>query len=132
MKDIEYEEIIESYREIYELIQATISVKWNKILFYAALSSGTYVMKYYVDLGVNQFVDCYSLPNADRKAIRKVFMSIYKIIRTFRENLPEEKKWSVMTLQINSDGKFKTDYDYEDISHSIQNKISEWEKKYLS
>ena len=132
MKELGYEELFESYTQIYELLQNTISVKWERILFYAVLSSGTYVMKYYVDSGNNQFVDCYSLENSDRSVIRKAFMSIYRILQSYRDNLPEEKRWSVITLIINSDGKFKADYDYADISDSFQAKINAWERKYLS
>ena len=45
--------------------------------------------------------------------------------------LPEEKRWTVMTMVVDANGSFKTEYDYCDVSENMITYERTWENRYL-
>lgn len=119
------------FQVIYEKLQEVVPVKWHKIVFYAGYSKGSYNMKYYVDRGNGQYIDCFHLDGISDMQLMKLFVSIDKEIAAFREKLEESKKWNVMTMIVESNGTFKTDFDYDEISDNSISYEKDWVKRYL-
>ena len=121
----------EMFQSIFDSLSKVLPDKWDRVVFRADYTEGSYSMKYYVKTVDGEYVDCYSLPGILRAHIIKIFMDIDKIVSCHRKGLTEKDKWSVLTMTISNDGKFKTDFDYSDISDSSISYHDEWEKKYL-
>ena len=121
----------EIFQKIYDALEDFLPVKWSKVIFRADYTEGSYGMKYYAAGDDGKFIDCYSLPNVSSTQIIKAFIEINKVLSPSRTRLPEKDRWSVLTMTINADGSFKTDFDYTDISESSMTYMEEWEKKYL-
>ena len=120
----------EMFEKIFDTLLDGMPKSWDKVILYVAYFEGSYTMKYYVREDKGNYIDCYSLNGmSNAKAIR-IFMAIDKIITPERELLGD-KKWTVMTLEVNSDGSFKSDFDYKDISADSLSYEEKWEEKYL-
>ena len=119
------------FQKVYDVLASLLPVKWQKVIFRADYTEGSYGMKYYVAGDDGRFIDCYSLPGVSRPQIIQAFKEINKTLSSSRTNLSEKDRWSVLTMTINADGSFKTDFDYADISESAIAYMEEWEKKYL-
>ena len=53
-------------------------------------------------------------------------------IEPVRAALKPEKRWGSMTLILHSNGKFKVDYDYSDMTENAYARKKAWKKKYLA
>lgn len=119
------------FQIIFDKLQEVVPVKWNKIVFYAGYTKGSYSMKYYVDMGNGKYIDCFSLDGISNMQLMKLFVSIDKEIAEVRTKLEELEKWNVLTMIIDSNGSFKTDFDYNDISDNSISYKKDWKKRYL-
>lgn len=119
------------FQIIFDKLQETVPVKWSKIVFYAGYTKGSYSMKYYVDMGNGQYIDCFSLDGISDMQLMKLFVSINKEIVTVRNQLDDSERWNVLTMIVDSKGSFKTDFDYVDISEKSISYEKEWKKRYL-
>lgn len=120
----------EMFQDIFYKLQDGIPESWDKVILYVAYFEGSYTMKYFVRENKGEYVDCYNLEGMSNSKLIKLFMALDKIIDPEREALGE-KKWSVMTLVVDSEGNFNTDFDYKDISTDSLTYEEKWEKKYL-
>lgn len=118
------------YQKIFDEIQDDIPDTWNKIIFLATYTDGSYSMKYYFTDGV-KFTDCFSIPGLKMEELLKKFLKIDKILSEDRLKYAMDKRWSVMTMVINSDGKVNVDYEYDDLSETMISYEENWKKRYL-
>ena len=121
----------QDFQIVYNILGNVLPVDWKKVAFCAEYTEGSYSMKYYVDLGNGEYIDCYNLEGISRKSVIRTFININKQLSKIRESLPKEKRWNVITLLIDNSGKFKAEYDYDDISENVIKYHENWEKKYL-
>lgn len=119
------------FQKIFDLLQGVLPNTWDNLVFYASYSKGSYSMKFYVRNGDTEYLDCFQLPNINRIQIVRLFMSIDKILSPERAMEEETKKWSVMTMRVDSNGNMKSDFDYTDISENFISYEREWKEKYL-
>lgn len=122
----------EIFQGIYEKLSPVLPQDWKTVIFRADYTESSYSMKFYIDSGNGTYVDCYNLTNTSKTVLIKVFMAVDGIISAERRKLQEKDRWSVMTVIVSSDGKFKSDFDYRDISENMISYQDEWEKKYLA
>ncbi|MBQ8693517.1 MAG: DUF600 family protein [Synergistaceae bacterium] len=119
------------FQEIYDVLAVLLPEHWKKVIFRAAYTTGSYSIKYYVEIEDGTFVDCFSLPGISRSQLIEAFISINKIISADRKELSEKDKWSVLTMIINTDGTFKTEFEYTDITENAVSYLEALEEKYL-
>ena len=119
------------FQDIVNALSEILPPKWNRVIYRADYTAGSYSMKYYIDLGDGEYTDCFKLGTPSRQQIISTFRSIHKIIAADRQSLDEKGKWSVMTMMIDSSGKFKADFDYTDISENPISYQKDWEQRYL-
>ncbi len=119
------------YQKVFEILEGLLPQKWKKIVFYAEYSTGSYSMKYFLTTGDDGYIDCFKLGKPSEKKILRGFLAINKILAPERDALPDSKRWSVMTLCVNSDGSFQADYDYKNHDKEPLKWETGWRKKYL-
>lgn len=118
------------YQTIFSKLEIFLPSDWEKVVFYAAYTEGSYSMKYHVKSG-NKMVSCFDLPGVDDRQLMKLFIDINKELSKERKTLSEKETWSVMTMIVDAEGNLKTDFDYEDISENSIEYERKWKKKYL-
>ncbi|MCD7750511.1 MAG: antitoxin YezG family protein [Lachnospiraceae bacterium] len=119
------------FQKIFDELQPFLPASWYKVLFYAMFTEGSYSMKFFTCDEGGTFQDCFS-QNEDRTTeLLDAFSNIYKLIAPSRATLPDDSKWSVMTMIVDHAGTMKTEFDYEDISESTIAYARAWKEKYL-
>ena len=119
------------FQSVVDGLRPILPEKWESVIYRADYTEGSYSMKYYVDFGDGKYIDCFKLEKLSKQQILATFRSINKTISTERQNLPDKERWSVMTMMIAPSGRFKTDFDYRDISENMISYQAEWEQRYL-
>ena len=119
------------FQNIFDKISSFLPMSWKNIIYFAGYTEGSYSMKFYVENGDGRFVDCFSMPGVTRAGLIKTFVEIDKLLSKERQALGEEKKWTVFTMRVNSDGHMKTDFEYDDHSEDMVSYEEVWQAKYL-
>ena len=119
------------YQSIFNTLQEVMPKNWHRIIFYAEYDDNSYSMKYFVDLGDGQYTDCFKLKNISKNEIINTFAVIDSQIMPIRKELDKKDTWSVMTLIVDESGKFKAEYEYDDISNNSIEYYRKWKDKYL-
>ena len=119
------------FQDIFDLLVDVLPENWKKLVFMAEYTEGSYSMKYYVQIGESDYLDCFKLGNIDDLQLLQLFIKLNNIISPERSSLQESEKWNVLSMTVDSDGKMKTDFDYTDISNDVITYEDEWMKKYL-
>lgn len=119
------------FQKIFDKLQYYLPEEWKKMIFYATYFEGSYSMKYYIKNLDGLYVDCYSAKNVSRIQLTKLFINLNKVIEPYRNQLEDSKKWSMMTMIIDSDGNVETHFDYDNVSEHFVEYENDWEKKYL-
>ena len=116
---------------IASILEETLPEDWSKVVFYAEYAEGAFSIEYYVaGSGKDDFVKCFDQKGVSRASLMKNFMAINKFIEPERAALKPEKRWGSMTLILHSNGKFKVDYDYSDMTENAYRKVTEDELEY--
>ena len=116
---------------IASILEETLPEDWSKVVFYAEYAEGAFSIEYYVaGSGKDDFVKCFDQKGVSRASLMKNFMAINKFIEPERAALKPEKRWGSMTLILHSNGKFKVDYDYSDMTENAYRKVTEDEREY--
>lgn len=117
------------YHDIFMKIAPYLPEKWDKVVFMANYGDWTYSFALYLKIN-NEFVSISSL-GFSREDIRKLYRSINQIIEPIYSQLNQDELWYTMTLCLDFDGRFKVDYDYEDVGDHFTEYIDAWRAKYL-
>ncbi len=119
------------FQKLYEILDSVVLDVWTKIVFRAEYREGSYTMKYYVKDLKGQYIDCYNLPEINDDDIVNAYIAIDKVLYPSRQKLDSDKRWSVLTFVIDSEGSFKTEFCYDDIDEDYSEFNEKWKKKYL-
>lgn len=128
----------ELYQSIANVIIETIPDEWNKIYAYSEVREGySQVYFYYYSTNKSQLI--YSLDIVDIfKVDKKIFKTLKHEMYSYFESLwrefknQEHEQWTYLTFILDSNGKMKIDYGYDDVSEiNPVEKKGNWEKKYL-
>lgn len=120
------------YQDIFDKLIDYLPEDWKNMIFFAGYTNGSYSMKFYFENGDKKYTDCFSMPGASKIALAKLFMDIDKELSDYRKELGEDKAWTIFTMQVDSDGYMKTEYEYDDHSDDMIAYERTWEKKYLA
>ena len=120
-----------SYQSIFNILQEILPDNWHKVVFYAEDGESSYSMKYFVDFGDGQYIDCFRLKGITKQDIIKAFAVIDSQIMPIRKELSKKDTWTVMTLVVDENGNFKADYEYKDISEDLVGYYNGWKNRYL-
>lgn len=120
----------ELFQDIFNEIQNYMPIEWEKVILYVEYSAGSYSMKYYTKVN-GSFIDCYNLKDVSKANLIKLFMKLDKKISVERNKLEDSNKWSVMTMIVDSEGDFTTNFDYSDLTENTIEYQKSWKEKYI-
>jgi len=130
----------EIYTKIAEQIDYMILEEWSKVYAYSEVVEDVAkaYFYYYPVNGENQPVYSQNIPELFDIDENEFDMDLLKLVDCFRELWQEFKNdgqepWTNLTLILESDGKFKFEYDYTDLSEASPRKQHIiWKYKYLN
>lgn len=117
------------FQNIFDKIQEFLPYDWQKMIFFAGYTSGSYSMKFYIKTEQEACIDCFNIPGVSKAKLIKLFMEIDQIIKKERDKLNEKNKWSILTITVDSNGSMNADFDYADHSEDMISFENEWKKK---
>lgn len=117
-------------QQIHDAIADYLPDSWERYAVYFAISGNMFEFKYYVDEGKG-YVDCYALGGYNAVSFYSLAIEMKQILSSERNKLPKREQWSVFTMSVDSTGKFKVEYFYDDISKSYIAYRQEWEAKHV-
>lgn len=120
-----------TYNLIFNKIKRYAPHGWDKVVFHAKYIPGSYSMNFYFKKG-NKYFDSYSLVRNNLNLMNSCFSEINNIILPERKALPPKDRWTVMTLTVDKNGKFKTNFDYSDHTDKELTWQDDWKKTYLN
>ncbi|MGR3774574.1 antitoxin YezG family protein [Bacillus paramycoides] len=112
------------YQEIGTRVDEIIPGDWEKIHLYAeVLNDSTEVFFYFSIPTKEGFIYSNDIPkvyNVDRKIYKELLFELFDKFEELREEFRknEQELWTNLTLTIENSGKFKIEYNYEDILSS--------------
>ncbi|PES81381.1 TIGR01741 family protein [Bacillus cereus] len=112
------------YQEIGTRVDEIIPGDWEKIYLYAeVLNDSTEVFFYFSIPTKEEFIYSNDIPkvyNVDRKIYKELLFELFDKFEELREEFRknEQELWTNLTLTIDNSGKFKIEYNYEDILSS--------------
>lgn len=118
------------YEKLFDELMNVVPAEWDRIVLYVEYTAASYCFKYFVKIG-NRYIDCFDLKGVNEDMLIKEFMKFDEIIRPSRTGLSGKNKWSVMTIMLQNDGNFNTEFDYTDISENSVEYFQKWKEKYL-
>ena len=116
------------FQQLFDVLQEGISISWEKIVFYAAYFEDSYTMKFYV-LNNGKYMDCFDITDED--SLIYTFDSIDKILNPSRIAMSPNKRWKVLTMNVDNNGNMKSEFEYNDISDNMVEYFKNWKEKYL-
>ena len=118
------------FQEVFDRLDAVIPDGWDKLVFYAEYDGPSYSMEYYVKTG-KTYIKCFDISGLSRSDLLDAFSAIDKIISAERKGLSGSDLWSNMTMVVQSSGKVKVDFGYEDLTEAAYAHKQAWKNKYL-
>jgi uncharacterized protein (TIGR01741 family) len=121
---VETKEMEIIYQEIGTRVDEIIPGDWEKIYLYAeVLNDSTEVFFYFSIPTKEEFIYSNDIPkvyNVDRKIYKELLFELFDKFEELREEFRknEQELWTNLTLTIDNSGKFKIEYNYEDILSS--------------
>ncbi|MED0901791.1 MULTISPECIES: antitoxin YezG family protein [Bacillus] len=112
------------YQEIGTRVDEIIPGDWEKIYLYAeVLNDSTEVFFYFSIPTKEEFIYSNDIPkvyNVDRKIYKELLFELFDKFEELREEFRknEQELWTNLTLTIDNSGKFKIEYNSEDILSS--------------
>jgi uncharacterized protein (TIGR01741 family) len=124
------------YTKIAQTVVETIPEEWDKVYLYGEIAEG--VQKsyfYYYPKDVDKPVYSHNIPqlfNMDEEDYDKLWYQLLDYLQELWNEFKHNEKWTNLTFVFDSNGNFKVDYDYEDLSNAddYERRLI-WKYKYL-
>ena len=120
------------FQNVFAIISEFLPEGWDRMVFFAGYTEGSYSMKFYSKAGKDKYVDCFSFPGVSKASLLKAFRKIDANLSKNRKELGKNNAWTIFTMVVDKNGKMKIDFDYDDHSEDMIAYEKEWAKKYLS
>lgn len=119
-----------SYEKLYRAIYPTLPADWQRVVIRAAFRDGSSSIKYYVQQHSGEYCDCFELVT-DQATVLEIIANLHYSIAATRNSLTDKNRWNAITVAIEADGSFHSDFDYTEQDWGAVDTINEWERKYL-
>ncbi|BBW97519.1 antitoxin YezG family protein [Geobacillus icigianus] len=126
------------YHEIAEVVVDTIPEEWSKVYLYGEIVEGSRTAYfYYYPEGSDKPVYSHDIPEIFRvseheysEKLNQLMDLTQKLWTEFKDNTQEP--WTNFTLILDNTGKFKIDFNYDDLSNAdLHERKTIWKYKYL-
>ncbi|WP_196591662.1 immunity protein YezG family protein [Pectinatus frisingensis] len=139
MRNMETKKMEELYGQIADLLNQMIPEEWSRILLYSEVREGmSQVYFYYYRTSQDKPIyslDIVDIYNIDKQNFKNFDHKLYDCFERLWEEfkIQGQEPWTHLTFFLDSTGKMKIDYSYEDVSEiSPVEQQEKWEAKYLS
>lgn len=120
------------FQNVFDIISDFLPDGWNRIVFFAGYTKGSYSMKFYSKTEKGGYVDCFRIPGASKTKLVKAFMDIDKLLSKSRMEMGETNAWTIFSMSVDCNGNMKTDFEYDDHSEDMMAYEKKWAEKHLS
>lgn len=121
----------EIFQNVFDILQDLLPESWTNMVFYTSYTSGSYSMKFYVNTGNGQYIDCFNIPGLNRSQLVAAFIKINEELSKERDKQIPQNRWNVFTMTVNSQGMMHADFDYTNIDEDTIDYERRWKEKYL-
>ena len=119
------------FQSVSDHLQEVLPVSWEKLVFYAGYTMGSYSMKFYIDEGDGNYIDCFQITGLDERRLFMTFVEIDQVLMCERDKQDTTHRWNVFTMIVDSSGAMHADFDYTNIDKNIFAYERQWQEKYL-
>ncbi len=119
------------FQDIFDKIQDYLPMDWNRMIYFAGYTEGSYSMKFYTQDEKGKYLDCFNMQGVTKGQLVKLFIDIDKVLSKERAALGDKPQWSSLTMIVEANGAMKTEFDYEDHSDDMISFEKQWKEKYL-
>ncbi len=119
------------FQGIVDILYDILPKDWEKAVFMAEYTSGSYSMRCYSDNKDGCFQDVSKDSTVSKIQVVKSFKRIHSLLSKQREDMGE-KKWYAMTLHFERQGKFKAEFDHKNHEENVLQYIEEWKHRNLN
>ena len=120
-----------SYENLFQTIYPTLPNGWQKVIIHAAFIEDCCSLKYYIKQADGTYCDCFDI-DYDQIKILEIIANLHHAISSVRNSLNNKVKWNAITVVIEADGTFNSDFDYADVNWNSAESIRQWANKYLN
>lgn len=117
------------FQKIYDELMVFVPKNATKVVFYFEYGTESYSFEFFYSDGSN-YTKCFDIPNLDYEALMSSFDVVDGILSETRDAC-DDKKWTTLTMSVDSEGNMHTDFDYSDLSSGTYEYKKIWKKKYL-
>ena len=119
------------FQNVFDNLQDLLPASWMKVVFYAGYTAESYGMKFYVDTGDGQYIDCFNIPGLSQSQLITTFIKINEELSSDRDKQTPTNRWNIFTMTVDSQGMMHTDFDYTNIEENTIAYERKWKEKYL-
>ncbi|MBE5869862.1 MAG: DUF600 family protein [Lachnospiraceae bacterium] len=120
------------FQNVFDIVFDFLPEGWDRMVFFAGYTEGSYSMKFYSKAEKGEYVDCFNLPGASKAKLVKAFMEIDKVLSKNRKEQGATNAWTIFSMSVDNNGNMKTDFEYDDHSADMVAYEKKWVEKYLS
>ncbi|GAB6255102.1 MULTISPECIES: immunity protein YezG family protein [Peribacillus] len=112
----------EYYQKIAQTVNEMIPEGWSKVILYGEVNEGTGTAFFFYQSNINDKLiyshDIPELHSISRIEYRDTWRRLIKVLKELSDEFKDnnQEQWTNLTFTLESTGKFKVDYDYEDLS----------------
>ena len=119
----------EIFQEILETVFPILPDDWSRFIIRGIYTQNGNEIKILVNDSSNTYRDCFALgiPNEE---VMQICKSIHEKLIQLRQSA-EKELWSGITIVIDNEGNFTSDFDYSDVELFSPEYNSAWENRYL-
>ena len=117
------------FQDVFDIVYPILPDDWTGFVVRGLFSRDGSEIKIFIRDSSNTYHDCSTLgiPNED---VLFVAESVHEKFLNLRQS-PEKEPWTAITMKVDKDGNFTSDFDYSDIKLFSPEYDYEWEKRYL-
>ncbi|MCC2529340.1 antitoxin YezG family protein [Bacillus halotolerans] len=123
-----------TYLQITDVIGKIIPADWTKVVLYAEILDGSREVYFFFQTQENdEYIYSHDIPEqfqVSKKIYTELLIDLQELFKQlhneFKENNPEA--WTNLTLNLESNGTFSIDYDYEDV---IESTLDEYQRQMI-
>ena len=117
------------FQDVFDIVYPILPDDWTGLVIRGLFSTDGSEIKIFISDSSNAYHDCFTLgiPNEEILTVAK---SVHEKLLKLRQS-PEKEPWTGITMKVDREGNFTSDFDYSDIKLFNPEYDSEWENRYL-
>lgn len=114
-----------------ELVSGALPDSWQKVILYSEFQTDFLNTLFYAQDADGAYASCYDLASARNLDLNGMLYEVCDLLDERRKALPEEDRWTVMTITFTPDGQSVVELDYPDIKEGSSAYRRSWRDRYL-